>query len=354
MATKYATDEELTKAGATLYGTEYWGISRHELIAGAAARLLERRASAEVTRILAPLGAQTSLLEIAGWADQIKGRSAEDGGDPDTIQFLTDFPNDASRDWHYVNLPLGVENYAVAAQLGFTRDDDVVHMLGESARVLQGNSNIMSKLNALRWVVHLVGDIHQPIHVGCGFVSTTDNVPRLVHDPQQIIQNNLKHDRGGNNLVLPVSGAVSLHSYWDSRLEGNIDEHADEHADEETPDSVTFAVRTDDSTSQELKDRFINKLVRMVERDKAVRSSAAAPANVTPHDQWAEQWANNSLAEAREAYKSLSIVRRLSGGKFKVSWEGKATYDTRCRPIVSQNLTSAAQHLADLLNATWP
>src|SRR5262245_14174381 len=257
---KYEADEGMTKANTTLYGTEFWAISRHELIAGVAARLLEQHASAEVARILAPLGAQSSLEDIAGWADQIKGLSADDGGDPDTIQFLTDFPNDASRDWHYVNLPLGVRNYAEAAELGFTREDDVVQMIGESVRVLQGNSNIMSKLNALRWLVHLVGDVHQPIHVGCGFVSTTDNVPQLVRDPQQIIQNNLSHDRGGNNLVLPVSGAVNLHSYWDSRLEGEIGEHTDEHADAAALGSVTFAERTSDSTSHELKDRFIDKL----------------------------------------------------------------------------------------------
>jgi hypothetical protein len=50
----------------------------------------------------------------------------------------------------------------------------------------------------------------------------------------------------------------------------------------------------------------------------------------------------------------LRIVRKLNGGKFKASWDGKAAYDGRCRPIVSQKLTLAAQHLADLLNAIWP
>jgi subtilisin family serine protease len=351
---KYEADEGVTKAKTNLYGTDFWAISRHELIAGVAARLLERHASAEVARILAPLGAQASLETIAGWADQIKGLSPEDGGDPDTIQFLIDFPNDASRDWHYVNLPLGVKNYAEAAELGFTRDDDVVQMLSESARVLQGISNIMSELNALRWIIHLVGDVHQPIHVGCGFVSTTDSVPQLVRDPQRIIQNNLSHDRGGNNLVLPVSGNVSLHSYWDSRLEGEIDEHTDEHADAAAFGSVTFAERMNDSTNHELKDRFIDKLARMVERDKARRRGIVAPANGALPDQWAEQWANDSLVGAQKAYESLRIVRRLNGGKFKVSWEGKAAYDARCRPIVSQKLTLAAQHLADLLNAIWP
>ena len=353
---KHQSDEELARANATLYGTEFWGISRHELIAGAASRLLNQRARAEVTRILAPLGNNTNLQDIAGWADQIKGQTANPNQDPDTRQFLTDFPNDASRDWHYVNLPLGVESYSEAAELGFTRDDDVVQMISASVRVLQGNLNIMSELNALRWLVHLVGDVHQPIHVGCGFVDASGNVPRLVLDPQRIIQRNLRSDKGGNNLVLPVSGSVSLHSYWDSRLAGDIDDHPDEQADAETLKAESFVEEAEDSTSPQLKRRFVDKLSAMIERERATRINNAvspAPANVTPPDQWAQQWATNSLVLARSAYQSLRIVRRLSGGKYKVSWEGKAAYDARCQPIVSQQLTLAAQNLAELLNAIW-
>jgi hypothetical protein len=266
---------------------------------------------------------------------------------------LTDFPNDASRDWHYVNLPLGVESYAQAVEMGFTRDDDVVQMIKESVRVLQSNSNIMSELNALRWLVHLVGDVHQPTHVGCGFVDTSGNVPRLVFNPERIRQQNLRHDKGGNSLVLPVSGNVNLHSYWDSRLAGDIDEHADEPASEEGAATETFSEMTEASTSPELKARFIAKLSGMIEQERATRRAMAATANVTPVDQWAEQWATNSLTLARSAYDSLRIVQRLSGGRYKVSWEGKAAYDRRCRPIVTRQLTLAAENLAELLNAIW-
>jgi hypothetical protein len=347
---RYARSEEsLTRANTTLYGSEFWGVSRHELIASTAEQLLDQNARARVDEILSALPS-TNLGEIAGWADQIKGLSAGPGQDPDTQQFLRDFPNDASRDWHYVNLPLGVTTYSEAAELGFTRNDDVVQMIGESVRVLQGESQRMSELNALRWLVHLVGDVHQPIHVGCGFVNTSGSVPRLVRDPQRILQDNLRHDRGGNNLILPVSGNVSLHSYWDSRLAGDIDELNNGG----TPDAVTFAEEAADSTSQELKNRFVTKLLGMVERDRISRRNVAAPANNTPLDQWGEVWANDSLVEARQAYDSLRIVSRLSGGKFKVSWEGKDAYDARCRPIVQQQLTAAAEHLAELLNAIFP
>ena len=336
-------DNKQETSGDTLYGSEFWGIQRHELIAGTAAKLLTEYASAKIQQILAPLG-HADLSSIAGWADQIKGRSANDTQDPDTQQFLRDFPNDASRDWHYVNLPLGIESYAQAQQLGFTRSDDVVQMINQMVRVLQGNSTIMSELNALRWLVHLVGDVHQPIHIGCGFIDTNGASPQLVHDPYQIIEKGLEHDRGGNNIVLPLGGNVSLHSYWDSRLSGTINVNVDSHSDTTTEDEF--------ESNAEVKQEFINKLLTILD-DNNIRSfSRFASVDGVPPDHWAEQWATDSLLEARKAYESIQINEK-NGGKYIVSWEGKSAYDLRCKPIVSRQLTLAAKNLAKLLNVIF-
>lgn len=354
-AREYLPKEPATRSDTSLYASEFWGISRHELIAGAAADLLDQNARTEIARLLTPLGAGVTLRDIAGWADQIKGQTPNPGQDPDTRQFLTDFPNDASRDWHYVNLPLGAGSYAEAAQLGFARDDDVVQMIKETVRVLQGNSTVMSDLNALRWLVHLVGDVHQPIHVGCGFVDRSGSVPRLVFDPGPIAQQNLRSDRGGNDLVLPVSGSVNLHSYWDSRLAGSIGD-LDEHADANAVDAQAFTEVVDDANGAGLKDRFVEKLSTMIARERGTRRHGPlgfAPASIVSPEEWAESWASSSLLQARSAYQSLQIVSKLSGGRYKVSWEGKASYDARCKPIVTQQLTLAAQNLAELLNAIW-
>lgn len=319
-----------------LYASEFWGISRHELIAGAADRLLNQRAREEVERILASLGGQVGLQEIAGWADRIKG-GAGSASDLDTAQFLRDFPNEESRDWHYVNLPLGAASYADAVRMEFTRDDDVVQMIGITVRVLQGDSKVMSKINALRWLVHLVGDVHQPVHVGCGFIDTAGSVPHLESDPQRIRQKRLAHDKGGNNLILPVGGKVSLHAYWDSRIPGTIEAGA------------APATHNDEDDAQ--KKRFITKLLAMIENQGATTSDdAVGLAETLPPDRWAEQWANSALLHARSAYEGLRITDRIAGGKYKVSWESKSAYDSRCKPVVTAQLTSAARNLASLLN----
>jgi hypothetical protein len=90
------------------------------------------------------------------------------GDDDETVAFLNDPKNKAQDTWHYVNIPALAENYDREKYPDFTRDDDVVQMTLQAINVLQGRSDRFSELNALRLITHYVGDLHQPIHVGCG------------------------------------------------------------------------------------------------------------------------------------------------------------------------------------------
>lgn len=324
-----------------LYTSTFWGISRHELIAGVAADLLTPRAKEEIRKLLQPIG--QTLREIAGWADQIKGKNAEPGQDDDTFDFLKKYPNDASKKWHYVNLPLGFETYTDAEHAGFTRPDDVVKIIGQCVLVLQGRLDFISKLNALRWLVHLVGDVHQPIHVGCGFIDQTG--PTLVTDPKIIMAKGLPDDRGGNRLVLP--GSTNLHSYWDSHLPT----HPSSNGHSELSVAETTSAPAADGIH---KARLVNTLWGMVKRAAVAgvgSEGVVSFANAGPPEDWAISWANHSLAEARKAYAPLKIKRELADGRYELDWPGKAVYDTQCQPIVAKQLAAAAKNLAALLNA---
>ncbi len=328
---------------STLYTSIFWGISRHELIAGVVADLLTPRAKAEVGKLLQPIG--QTLLEIAGWADQIKGMNAGPGQDQDTFSFLSKYPNDASKKWHYVNLPLGFETYTEADYAGFTRPDDLVKTIGQCVQVLQGRLEFISKLNALRWLVHLVGDVHQPNHIGCGFIDHTADGPILETDPKVILAKGLPNDRGGNSLVLPVSGSPNLHTYWDSYLPMHPSSNG-HHALLEYEISAL-----PDAGIQ--KSRLVNTLWGTVKRAAVARvdrQTVASFANLGPPEAWAIHWANHSLAEARKAYAPLKIKRELADGRYELDWPGKAVYDTQCQPIVVKQLAAAAQNLAALLN----
>lgn len=149
-----------------------WGAEGHRLIGELADRQLTPAARVEVARLLAAEPGAT-LSSIATWADEIRSR--------DTAA------------WHYVNPPLGNCSYERP------RDCDdgqcAVEALNAQTAVLKSKVADDQRLTALKWVVHLVGDLHQPLHAG------------------------FKGDKGGNLYQVQAFGrGYNLHSLWDGGL----------------------------------------------------------------------------------------------------------------------------------------
>ena len=94
--------------------------------------------------------------------------------------------------WHYVNMPLD-ENYHESNK---NPKGDIIQAINKCIEVLkEKNSTQEMKSFHLKYLVHLIGDIHQPLHVG-----------RF-------------EDRGGNDIKLNFLGNNSnLHSVWDTRI----------------------------------------------------------------------------------------------------------------------------------------
>ncbi|QBF26734.1 hypothetical protein EXN22_13890 [Pseudomonas tructae] len=352
-------------AQAGLFAQEFWGIDRHQLIAGAAQTLLNVSACDNIARITSALGSDVGLDQLAGWADQIKRRTASPDDDADTVEFLNDPRNSSHAQWHYVNLPLQATDYSRERYPAFTREDDVVQTITAGIRVLTGNSDRFSRLNALRLVVHCVGDLFQPVHVGCSYIDLKTSPPSLVYDPADVLSRQLRSDTGGNALLLPMgTKGVSLHSYWDSRLGGRVDLDdigadarvaAFEPAEPEDA-CVSFNDRITEYTdiNDAKRCEHIDKLVELMNVPAAIGLLAHTPLP-GPLESWPAVWATDSLAAAREAYKSLSIDRPVGPEmrSFFVRWEGEDAYVARCKPIMLQRLTGAARGLADLLNGVW-
>jgi len=156
-----------------------WGPLGHRLVARLAEARLDPAARAEVERLLAIEG-HRSLADVANWADELRGH------DPDLGR--------RSARWHYVNLgELGCRYDAQAACPG---GNCVVEAIGAQAAILgdRGRSDA-ERLQALKFVVHFVGDIHQPMHAGYA------------------------RDRGGNTVQLQLHGrGTNLHAVWDTPL----------------------------------------------------------------------------------------------------------------------------------------
>ena len=150
-----------------------WGKTGHRVVAAIADTQLSGLARANVEEILGP---GESLDEAANWPDEMRSAPG-------------DFWQKTATPWHYVTLNGIIYDHAPP-------EGDALEALGRFSKVLRdSNASREDKQLALRFIVHLVGDLHQPLHNGrcC--------------------------DKGGNDVKVTWFGKpTNLHAVWDSQL----------------------------------------------------------------------------------------------------------------------------------------
>lgn len=161
-----------------------WGQLGHRLVARLAEPQLDPDARAAIAGLLQG-EADPTLAGIANWADELRST------DPDLGR--------RSSRWHYVNI--ADPGCAFDAATDCPGGDCVVAALQTQAAILADPAHgDEERRQALKFVVHFVGDVHQPLHAGRG------------------------HDRGGNDYQVNWNGKGSnMHSLWDSGLLRSLD-----------------------------------------------------------------------------------------------------------------------------------
>src|SRR5690606_3361094 len=156
-----------------------WNGAGHRLVANLAEPHLSPEARAEVRRLLALEGA-SGMADVASWADELRGSGGELGK--------------RSSGWHFVNM--AEDGRAFDAARHCPDGNGVVAAIRDQAAILADRARPdVERLQALKFVIHFVGDAHQPMHAGYG------------------------HDRGGNKRQVHVHGKGSnLHALWDGDL----------------------------------------------------------------------------------------------------------------------------------------
>jgi hypothetical protein len=151
-----------------------WGRDAHRIVAELAERQLRPAALAEARRLLAG-EAEPTLAGVSAWADEV--RKADDGG--------------KSAHWHYINFHGGDCSYAPARDC--PDGDCVVAAINRNFQALADRSRSdAQRREALKYLVHFVGDVHQPLHA----------TPRA--------------DKGGGDFQINYRGEGSnLHVVWD-------------------------------------------------------------------------------------------------------------------------------------------
>lgn len=152
-----------------------WGVTGHRVVGDIAEQYLNRKARKEIHKLLG----DESLAIASTWMDEIK----------------SDSRYDHTHDWHWVTVPESM-TYDEAEK---NSNGDIIQTIECIIRELkQGNLTKEKEVEHLKMLVHLVGDIHQPLHVGTG------------------------EDKGGNEAtVVWFQDHTNLHRVWDS---GMIDE----------------------------------------------------------------------------------------------------------------------------------
>lgn len=156
-------------ASFSAYG---WGQNGHRIVGRIAENHLSKKATQSVKALLGP----DTLAEVATWPDEIRSDPEWKKADP----------------WHFINIDDN-ETYETAQK---NPAGDVVREIRRFRAVLKDSqAGANDKKIALKFLVHLVGDIHQPLHVG------------------------RRADQGGNKISVTWMGKpTNLHTVWDSEM----------------------------------------------------------------------------------------------------------------------------------------
>jgi hypothetical protein len=166
-----------------------WGQEGHSIIAEVAEHRLTPQAQAEVDRLLGP---GRSLASISSWADDVRDQRPE------------------TYNWHFVDIPLAESKYDPARDCKPTEKGDcIVAALERLTQDLRCGRTDDQKRDALRFIVHLVGDIHQPLHTVAEARGGNDI-------PVEVRMAGAKTCRGGPCPVHPSRS--NFHAVWDGAL----------------------------------------------------------------------------------------------------------------------------------------
>jgi hypothetical protein len=274
-----------------------WGAGGHMMVASIAFNRLNPRAKAKANELLArPINPanvsarSTNFVNASHWADDLRP-----------------FPEfDLLKPLHFIDKPFSIDGTALPA--GVPEPDNIVKALEDNVNILKTSTDMDAQAQALRLIIHFVGDIHQPLHCAT-----------------RVSRANPEGDRGGNLVSIKIPGKdgklkkTNLHSYWDGGI-GSFPPTGPNFAPpplSQIPPAAAKALAGNPDTDPELK--------------------LDDPFNY-------DAWADESFALAKTvAYKGMTNGVKPS-----------AAYNKASLKVARQRVAWGGYRLAALLNAIWP
>jgi hypothetical protein len=273
-----------------------WGPGGHMMVAKIAHDRLNPKAKAEADRLAAikinPVNVTAESLdfiEASHW--------------PDDVRTLFGFTNTA--EFHFVDFPFSQDGTELPEDL--PKEQNVLRALTSYVNTLKTSADDNEKAQALRFIIHLVGDVHQPLHCS-----------------SRVTSKFTEGDRGGNEVHITETDAEgqkhakSLHSFWD----GGLDTFpATGHL---APPAVADIEKAADALVKKFPDT-----------DPNWNKGTAFDFNT---------WAQESFTLAKQQVYTDLVPRKAI----------PQSYMDRCTPIAERRVVWAGYRLAKLLNTIWP
>ena len=155
-----------------------WGPMGHDIVAAIAEQNLNRKAKKEINKLLDG----KSIIYYSSWMDNLRNSPNWDSS------------YNVTKTWHYANVDKGHTYQTMEKE----EKGDVVNALEKLTDAMTNHYQELTdsmKVDYLKMIVHMVGDLHCPMHAG------------------------RRTDRGGNDMQVKWFGQkTNLHSVWDSKL----------------------------------------------------------------------------------------------------------------------------------------
>jgi hypothetical protein len=158
-----------------------WGQEGHSIVA----ELAERRLDLETLRKVKVLLGGVSMASVANWADDYRASHPETAG------------------WHFVDIPFDQIAYDPMRDCSPEKGDCIIHAIARfRAGVGDCSRSLAERGDALKFLIHFVGDVHQPLHDETRFASDGTD------------------DQGGNKVIVTFFDQpnMKLHALWDTGI----------------------------------------------------------------------------------------------------------------------------------------
>jgi len=269
-----------------------WGPTGHITVATIAQALLGDNASQQVLKLLPDNDGQ--LAQIANWADQVKDEPAYEW----------------SKSLHYINTPEWKCDYERSRDCisdGAKKFCVDTAIQNYTARVQDSSISFDQQNEALKFLTHFVGDIHQPLHVG------------------------FLQDEGGNTLNgYFLSSSTTLHEVWDSYI---IDELLSQNFKGNASELPAYLLQQIQSGM------YKNDVAAWQQCADSTHDNACSP-----------EWAMESVGLAC----NYSYVEANGKTHIENDFKLEMDYYTRNYPTVELQLAKGGVRLANVLNLIWP